>query len=306
MSRKTVLQLASLEPSDMQTQLMDNYEVLTDIDAASHAEIVVTAGNVGLSGAAMARLPALKLIAVNGVGVDAVDLPEAARRGIAVTTTPDVLSLAVAEMALALALDAGRRMSEGDRFVREGNWATKGKLGLGNSVLTRRAGILGYGRIGRSLADLLRGLGMQVTYTARSRKHDSLDSFAADPVTLAAECELLFVTAAGGSDNKGLVNAEVLRALGPDGIVINVARGPVVETQALADALSTGMIAAAGLDVFDDEPNVPQSLLNAPNCVLTPHIASATVQARRAMAQLVLDNIAAHVAQKPLPTPYKD
>lgn len=306
MNRPTVFQLAILEPPEMQAQLENLYQVVSDIDAASHAEIVVTAGNVGLSGAQMTALPALKLIAVNGVGVDAVDLHEAARRGIAVTTTPDVLSLAVAEMALALALDAGRRMSEGDRFIRRGGWVSEGKLGLGRSVLTKHAGILGYGRIGRCLADLLRGMGMQVSYTARGEKADSPDRFFADAQSLATECDLLFVTAAGGAGTKALVDGNVLRALGPDGILVNVARGPVVDSQALADALCKGMIGAAGLDVFDDEPNVPQCLLDAPNCVLTPHIASATTQARRAMAQLVLDNVAAHVAGRPLPTPYKD
>lgn len=128
----------------------------------------------------------------------------------------------------------------------------------------------------------------------------------ADAQSLATECDLLFVTAAGGAGTKALVDGNVLRALGPDGILVNVARGPVVDSQALADALCKGMIGAAGLDVFDDEPNVPQCLLDAPHCVLTPHIASATTQARRAMAQLVLDNVAAHVAGRPLPTPYKD
>ncbi|MEF9605800.1 NAD(P)-dependent oxidoreductase, partial [Paracoccus sp. PXZ] len=227
------------------------------------------------------------------------------RRGIAVTTTPDVLSLAVAEMALGLALAAGRRIAEGDRFVRAGGWSSGGKLGLGLSVLERRAGILGYGRIGRRLADLLRGMGMEVLYTARHERPDSPDGFRPDALALARDCALLFVTAAGGEDTRGLVDAEVLAALGSDGILVNVARGPVVDAGALAAALDAGAIAGAGLDVFDDEPNVPQALLDAPNCVLTPHIGSATAEARRAMAQLVLDNIAAHFAGRPLPTPYE-
>lgn len=305
MSRPTVLALAALKPALMNDRLHADYDVVHDIDQAQDARIVLTSGSVGLSGAQMARLPALQLIAVNGVGVDAVDLAEARRRGIAVTITPDVLSSAVAEMALGLALAVGRRIAEGDRFIRAGHWAAGGKPALGRSVIEGRAGILGYGRIGRQLAGLLRGLGMQVLYTARAQKTDTPDSYRADAVALAQDCDVLFVTAAGGPGTRGLVDAAVLDALGPQGVVINVARGPVVDAPALARALQAGTIGGAGLDVFDDEPAVPQALLDAPNCVLTPHIASATDAARAAMAALVLDNIAAHIAGRPLPTPYE-
>lgn len=305
MNRPAVLQLARLEPPELQAQLHDRYEVVTDLDQAGDVQIVLTAGNVGLSKVQMDKLPDLRIIAVNGVGVDAVDLAEVARREIALTTTPDVLSLAVAELALALALDAGRRVSEGDGFIRRGGWKSGGKLGLGQSVLTKKAGIVGYGRIGKCLADLLRNLGMEVSYSSRSEKRDSPDRFYPDARRLAENCDLLFVTAAGGNATRGLIDAEVLSALGRTGILVNVARGPVVETPALVAALTSGTIAAAGLDVFDEEPDVPQSLLDAPNCVLTPHIASASYEARRDMAQLVLDNVAAFVQGKPLPTPYK-
>ncbi|MBC9245307.1 2-hydroxyacid dehydrogenase [Paracoccus sp. 11-3] len=305
MSRPRLLVLARLQPQDMADRLASDYEVVTDIAQAGDVQAVLTAGNVGLTAEQMSALPDLRLIAVNGVGVDAVDLKQASERGIAVTTTPDVLSLAVAEMALGLALAAGRRIAEGDRFLRAGNWAAGGKLGLGMSVLERRAGILGYGRIGRRLADLLRGMGMQVLYTARQEKPGSPDEFRPDAVALARDCDLLFVTAAGGADTRGLVGAAALNALGSGGILVNVARGPVVDAAALAHALQTGAVAGAGLDVFDDEPNVPQSLLKAPNCVLTPHIGSATVEARRAMSRLVLDNIDAHFAGRPLLTPYE-
>lgn len=305
MSRPTVLALATLKPAAMQEQLSAEYDLRTAIEDAAGARIVLTSGALGLSAAQMARLPALELIAVNGVGVDVVDLAEARRRGIRVTTTPDVLSDAVAEMALGLALAVGRRIAEGDRFIRAGSWAAGGKPALGRPVIRGRAGILGYGRIGRSLADLLRGLGMEVLYTARSEKPDAPDAFRPDAQALARDCSLLFVTAAGGSETRGLVDAAVLEALGPEGIVVNVARGPVVDTTALADALQSGTIAGAGLDVFDDEPTVPLALIDAPNCVLTPHLGSATDAARAAMAALVLENIAAHVAGRPLPTPYE-
>ncbi|MGY9046789.1 2-hydroxyacid dehydrogenase [Puniceibacterium antarcticum] len=305
MTRPSVLALVDLKPGEMMDRLLADYEVLRDIDAAADVEVVLTAGNLGLSGAQIAKLPALKLIAVNGVGVDAVDLTEAARRGIAVTTTPDVLSLAVAEMGLGLALACSRRIAEGDRFVRAGRWAGKGKLGLGTSMLEKRAGILGYGRIGRRLADLLRGMGMEVLYTARTEKPYAPDTYRADALSLARDCDVLFVTAAGGAQTRELINGDVLAALGADGIVVNVARGSVMDAAALAEALSCGVIAGAALDVFDDEPHVPQCLLDAPNCVLSPHIGSATAEARRAMAQLVLDNIGAHFAGRPLPTPYE-
>lgn len=305
MSRPKVLALASLKPAAMQDKLLTDYNVVHDIDAADDVKIVLTSGASGLSAAQMARMPALELIAVNGVGVDAVDLVEARRRGIRVTTTPDVLSSAVAEMAIGLALATGRRIAEGDRFVRAGSWAAGDKPALGRPVLQGRAGILGYGRIGRRLADLMRGLEIDVLYTARSEKQNAPDGFRADAAALANDCTLLFVTAAGGAETRGLVDATVLQALGADGILVNVARGPVVDSDALAYALQTGIIAGAGLDVFDDEPSVPQALIDAPNCVLTPHLGSATDAARAAMATLVLDNIAAHVDGRPLPTPFE-
>lgn len=305
MSCPRILVLAELKPQEMAEQLAKNYDVVRDINAAADVEMVLTSGSVGLSAEQMAKMPNLRLIAVNGVGVDAVDLSEAKKRDIQVTTTPDVLSSAVAEMALGLAFASARRIAEGDRFIRDGKWATDGKLPLGSSVLGRRAGILGYGRIGRKLADLLRGLGLEVFYTARSRKSDTPDTYCADVISLAHECELLFVTASANADNNGLVGRETLSALGTNGIVINVARGPLVDAEALALALTSGMIAGAALDVFDDEPHVPEALMKAPNCVLTPHVGSATSEARRAMAQLVLDNLAAYVAGKPLLTPYE-
>ena len=306
MMKPQVLALATLKPAEKERELHALYDVLTDPAAATGAEIVVTSGAVGITAAQIASLPALKLIAVNGVGVDAVDLAAAAARGIRVTNTPDVLSHSVAELALALALSTGRRLAEGDAFLRHGDWAAGGKLPLGGSVLTRRAGILGYGRIGRLLAGLLRGLGMQVHYTARSAKADSPDTFHPDAVALAGACDILFVTAAGGAETQHLVDAAVLDALGPQGILINVARGSVVDEDALIAALHAGRIGGAGLDVFADEPRVPQALIDAPNCTLTPHIGSATAQARAAMAQLVLDNIAAFRMGAPLPTQYKD
>lgn len=305
MSRPLIMAVAELKPDDMARQLHDTYEVVTDFAAGAKAQIALTSGAVGFSAAQMDMLPNLRLIAVNGVGVDAIDLPEAARRGIIVTNTPGVLTLSVAEMALGLAFALTRRIAEGDSFVRQGKWASGGKLALGSSLLARRAGILGYGRIGRQLADLLRALGMEVLYTSRTQKTDTIDQFCPDAVSLAQDCDVLFVTTAGGAETRSLVDEAVLRALGPKGILVNVARGPVVDAKALSLALHSGQLGGAALDVFDDEPNVPQDLIDAPNCLLTPHIGTATNEARRAMATLVLENIAAFVAGKPLPSRYE-
>ena len=306
MSRPTVLALATLKPAAMQEQLLAEYDLRTTIEDAVGARIVLTSGAVGLSAAQMARLPALELIAVNGVGVDAVDLAEARRRGIRVTTTPDVLSDAVAEMALGLAL--GRRAPH-----RRGRpFHPRRVLGRGRQAGSGPSGDPGQAQgswvtaaSGAAWPICCAGLGMEVLYTARSEKPDAPDAFRPDAQALARDCSLLFVTAAGGSETRGLVDAAVLEALGPEGIVVNVARGPVVDTTALADALQAGTTAGAGLDVFDDEPTVPLALIDAPNCVLTPHLGSATDAARAAMAALVLENIAAHVAGRPLPTPYE-
>lgn len=305
MSRPLVMTLFDLQPADMTQELYDTYDIVKDFAQAKAAQIALTSGTIGFTAAQMDLMPQLRLIAVFGVGVDAVDVAEAKRRGIIVSHTPDVLTQAVAELSLSLAFAVTRKIAEADAFLRQGRWAAGEKFPLSTSLLTRRAGILGYGRIGRHLADLLRGLGMTVAYTARSQKPDSPDSFHPDALSLAKDCDVLFVTAPGAPETRGLVNAEVLAALGAEGIVINVARGPLVDSEALSAALHSAKIAGAGLDVFDDEPNVPQSLLSAPNCVFTPHIGSATVQARRAMARLVLDNIAAFVAGAALPSRYE-
>lgn len=303
MTRPTILSLIELRTADLQDRLHQTYHVITDPARAAEVEVVLTAGNVGLRSDLMAALPRLRLIAVNGVGVDAIDLEQARQRGIAVTTVPGTLSHAVAESALALALDAGRKITAGDRFIRDGHWAAGRNIAPGRSVLTRRAGILGYGAIGRALAQMLRGLGMTVLYTARSQKTDTPDQFRPDLISLARDCDILFVTNSAGPETRGMVDAAILQALGPDGILVNVARGLIVDAQALAQALQTGTIAAAGLDVFENEPNVPQALLDAPNCVLNPHMAANTVETRQAMGDLALDNIDAWFAGKPLPTP---
>lgn len=264
---------------------------------------VATNGRIGLEGELMAALPKLEIVAVFGVGLDAVDLAQARARGIAVTTTPDVLTADVAEMALALMLAVSRRIAEYDNFVRSGEWPLRGEPALARRVSGKRAGILGLGRVGRALAKRLVAMDMEVAYLDVS--HTSAPPYRAvgGLKELAGGSDYLIVTAAGGEDTRKLVNAEVLAAMPSDSYLINVSRGSIVDEEALVEALLQGRLAGAGLDVFYNEPHPHPALLAMPNVVVQPHMASGTVEARRAMGDLVIGNLAAHFAGKPLLTP---
>ncbi|HSI51312.1 MAG TPA: 2-hydroxyacid dehydrogenase [Ideonella sp.] len=265
-------------------------------------EIAVTSAAVGMNETQLAALTNLKLISSFGVGLDKVPVASAQARGISVGYTPDVLNDCVADTALALLLDVARRVSEADRFVRAGGWAKGGlnSFGLSRKVSGARLGVLGMGRIGQAIARRGAGFDMQVRYHTR-RPVEGLP-WAHEPSlpALARWCDYLVVITAGGPSTRHLVNAEVLDALGPRGFVINVARGSVIDEDALVAALQDKRIAGAGLDVFANEPQVPEALLKLDNVVLLPHIASATEETRQAMAQRVLDNIAAFQAGQPL------
>jgi hydroxypyruvate reductase len=264
-------------------------------EIGKNVRAVVTGGALGASRALMERLPALEIVAINGVGTDAVDLAYARSRGIRVTTTPDVLTDDVADLAIGLMLAVSRRICEGDRYVRAGKWAGAA-LPLANKVSRKRLGILGLGRIGRAVARRAVGFDMQISYTSTSRVAEVPYRFVEDAVQLASESDILMVTVAGGAKSAGLVGPAVLEALGPKGILINVARGSVVDEKALVAALTSGRLGGAGLDVFADEPHVPEVLFQLENVVLQPHRASATVETRLAMGELVLANLAAHFA----------
>ena len=269
---------------------------------AARISAIATTGSIGASAALMAALPKLKMIAVNGVGFDAIDLEVARARGIAITTTPDVLTDAVADMAVSLALAASRRIVEGDRFVREGKWLA-GRLGLGWSLRGQTAGILGYGRIGRRIAEILEAFEMTVLYCDLAPAPGREAAFRPTAEALARDCRVLIVAAAGGAGTRELVDCAVLRALGPSGLLVNVARGSVVKEPDLIAALEAGELGAAALDVFADEPKVPPALTARDNVIATPHIASATLEARLAMGRLVIDNLAAFFEGRPLVTP---
>lgn len=294
-----------LQPPQITDEIRTRFDTRDEAEALAIAEkitAVVTKGDIGLPGEVMAQLPSLRMIAVYGVGVDKIDLAQARDRGIAVTTTPGVLTDAVAEQAIALILAATRRIAEGDRHVRTGAWA-KGKLGLGCSIRGRTLGVLGYGRIGRRIAELARAMGMDILYTDIQAAADEKDAFRSSPAALAQDSDVLVIAAAGGSGTDGLVDQEVLSALGPNGLLVNVARGSVVNEADLIAALTSGDIAGAALDVFQNEPNPRPDLLKMSNVVLTPHLASATVDARLAMGRLVIDNLAAFFDDRPLVTP---
>jgi hydroxypyruvate reductase len=256
---------------------------------------LATSAPAGASAALLAALPALRVISSHGVGLDKMDLAVAAQRGIQVGYTPEVLNDCVADLAMALLLDVARGTSAADRFVRRGEWPTA-KFQLARKVSGQRLGILGLGRIGRAVAQRAVGFDMQIRYTNRRPVTGVPWQFEPALVELARWADTLVVIAAGGASTHHLVNAEVLQALGPDGFLVNVARGSVVDEAALVQALQTGAIAGAGLDVYADEPHVPAELMALDNVVLLPHIASATRETRQAMEALTLENLRAFYA----------
>jgi lactate dehydrogenase-like 2-hydroxyacid dehydrogenase len=264
---------------------------------------ILTNGIIGAGKALIDGLPKLEIVGVYGVGVDAVDLATARARGIRVTNTPDVLTIGVAELALALMLAVARRIAYNDRYVRAGRWPKEGDPVLANNLAGKRLGILGLGRIGHAVARRASAFDMQICYCGPHRKDDVDHQYVPDLVEMARAVDCLVVTGLGGPTTKGLVDRRVIEALGPQGWLINVARGSVIDEPALVEALVAGRLGAAGLDVFASEPDVPAALLAVDNVVLQPHQASATWETRDAMGQLVVDNLKAHFAGQPLPTP---
>jgi lactate dehydrogenase-like 2-hydroxyacid dehydrogenase len=261
---------------------------------------VATGGGSGLSSEWIEKLPALGVIAINGVGTDKVDLKLARSRNIDVTTTPGVLTDDVADIGIALMLAVLRHVGKGDAFVRDGQWAAGAPFPLGNSPKGKRIGILGLGQIGRALAHRAEAFGMSVRYWNRSPVTDTNWTSCANPVELAADSDVLAVCIAANAGTQGIVNADVLAALGSKGILVNVARGSVADEDALLAALANGTIAGAGLDVFLNEPKIRDEFLTVPNTVLMPHQGSATLETRIAMGDIVLANLAAHfVGEKP-------
>ena len=269
---------------------------------AHGAEFVglATSARFGADRALMEALPKLQVISSFGVGYETFDLAHAKQRGIPIGYTPDVLNDCVADTAFGLLMDVARGFSASDRFVRRGDWL-RGPYPLSTRVSGKRLGIVGLGRIGRVVARRASGFDMEIRYHNRNRVSDLPYAYEPTLTGLAQWADFLVVISAGGAATRHLISAEVLRALGPEGFMVNVSRGSVVDENALVAALQSGQIAGAGLDVYEDEPQVPEALLGLDNVVLLPHVASATKETRRAMADCVLDNFAGFFATGSVP-----
>jgi lactate dehydrogenase-like 2-hydroxyacid dehydrogenase len=308
-----VLQVGPLKPSLAET-LRTSYRayVLPENPAErgrfldEHGDeitVVATSGRTGVDAALMSALPNLGAVVNFGVGYDTTDMAAAARNGVVVSNTPDVLTDCVADTAVGLMIDVLRQFSAADRYVRAGRWPADGNYPLTRQVSHTRVGIVGLGRIGTAIASRLTAFGCSIRYHNRRPVTDSPFAYVDSPVELARQVDVLIVAAAGGSGTRNLIDAGVLDALGPDGYLINIARGSVVDEDALVQALTAGRLAGAGLDVFADEPHVPDALLSMDNVVLLPHVASGTVETRAAMEELTLRNLDRFLQTGELVTP---
>ncbi|KAA0972119.1 2-hydroxyacid dehydrogenase [Aureimonas fodinaquatilis] len=265
---------------------------LSELSAGQRSEIRAIASFANVSADMMDALPNLEIISSFGVGYDSVDAKHAAAKGIMVTNTPDVLTEEVADTALGLLLMTVRELGQAEQYVRKGLWAKNGPYRMTPTTLRgRTVGIMGLGRIGLSIARRLEGFGVKIAYHNRSQRNDVSYDYYPTLVALAEAVDTLIVIAPGGSSTDKAVNATVLKALGKDGVLINIGRGSTVDEAALIEALQAGTIHSAGLDVFENEPNVPQALIDLPNTVLLPHVGSASMHTRKAMGDLVLDNL---------------
>ena len=313
MSKPTLLSFDPNAPLGLD-QLEERFDVIKlfkekDPEAAiqAHKDDIVaincTAGQP-ITGKLIKALPNLEIIGTFSVGFDHIDLQAAREQDVFVTNTPDVLSAETADTGMALLLAVSKRVAEGDMYVRVGKWLN-GPMPLGTSLANKTVGIVGLGGIGSKVAKRCEAFEMNVVYYGPREKKDYAYKYYDDVTAMARDCDFLMLTCPGGEATANLIDANVLDALGPEGILINIARGSVVDEPALIQALQAGTIAAAGLDVFANEPHVPEAYISMDNVVLLPHIGSATVETRKAMGQLVIDNILAHFDGKALLTQVK-
>jgi lactate dehydrogenase-like 2-hydroxyacid dehydrogenase len=265
--------------------------------------LAMSGGHAHLDEAYMRQYPKLEIISSFGVGYDNIDAKAAAQLGIIVTNTPGVLDDEVADTTLGLMIMTVRQLPQAERYLRAGRWSAKGAYPLSPSLRGRTAGILGLGRIGKAIATRVGAFGLDVVYHGRHAQADVPYRYYSSLVDMAKAVDILIVVAPGGPGTRHIINAEVLEALGPDGVLINVARGTLVDEKALIEALRNKTILAAGLDVFENEPSVPQELIALENAVLLPHVGSASIRTRRAMAECVVSNLFAWADGKPPLTP---
>lgn len=264
---------------------------------------IVTVAPAMVDATLIGSLPRLEIISRFGVGLDAVDVGAARRRGVIITNTPRILDDCVADTALTLLLAVSRRVCEADRFIRAGEWPRR-KFPLSTKVTGKTCGIVGMGNIGEAIAVRALGFGMKICYHNRRRKPNSPHQYYEDMEAMARDVDYLILVVPGSDETYHMVDAHILNALGPKGYLINVARGSVVDQAALIERLKSGGIAGAGLDVFEGEPDVPAELRQLDNVVMMPHVASGTNETREAMGELVLANLKAHFCGKPVLTPF--
>jgi len=294
-------------PPCLMSALQDHYVVherehIREPQVFGRVRALVGGGEGKIDAGYMALFPALELIAVCGVGYDGIDVAAAKKRGIMVTHTPNVLNDDVADLALGLLLSVARKIPAADRFTRNADWLD-GPFQLTRKLSGAKLGMVGMGRIGQAISKRALAFDMDIAYFARHARPELPYTFVPDLIALAAQSDYLLVITPGGAATKNLINAPVLAALGPQGFLVNVARGSVVDQAVLIEALKKKMIAGAALDVYVDEPNVPTDLRKLDNVVLTPHMASGTVETRKAMSALTMDNLNAHMAGLPVKTP---
>lgn len=270
----------------------------------SSASIRAVVGNAtaGADAELIDALPRLEIVASFSVGLDKVDLGKCKEKGIRVSNTPDVLTDDVADLAIGLMLTTLRRICESDQYVRNGLWK-RGDFKLTTKFSGKTVGIIGMGRIGKAIAKRAEAFSCPVSYYSRSQKPDTKYKYFPSVVELASNCHILVVACPLTAETRHIINREVIDALGPKGVLINIGRGPHVDEPELVSALVEGRLGGAGLDVFENEPEVPEKLFGLDNVVLTPHVGSGTVETRKAMADLVIGNLEAHFLNKPLLTP---
>src|SRR6516162_9728337 len=279
-----------------------DYPTVLDDKLSQRIRALATEANRGAGRDLLGLLPKLEIIALFGVGLDLVDLPAARERNLCVTNTPGRVAREVADLAIGMMLASMRQILFADRFVREGRWK-QGPLPLGRSVHGKTLGVIGLGGIGRAIADRAVAFGMRVVYYGPRRKPDAPYTYVGDLLALARESDVLMVACKGGPETQHLVSAAVISALGPEGTLINVARGSVVDEAALITALKTGTLGFAALDVFENSPNINEAFLTLPNVIVQPHQGSAARETREAMGLQVVDNLRAHFEGRQLPSP---
>jgi lactate dehydrogenase-like 2-hydroxyacid dehydrogenase len=301
MNNKVTVCAVGNGPALVDKGLNEHFKVVREADLEVRG-LAVCGGHTRIDDAFVELFPRLEIVSSFGVGYDHIDAATLAKRGIVVTHTPDVLTGEVADLALGLLIATVRQLPQVDRYLRAGQWLQRA-YPLTTTLRGRKVGILGLGRIGKAIARRLEACDLEIEYHGRKPQPDVKYRYHPTLLGLAQSCDVLMVVASGGAETRHIVNKDVLEALGPDGIVINVGRGTVIDEAALVTALQEKKILSAGLDVFEDEPRVPAELIAMEHVVLLPHVGSASVHTRNAMGQLVVDNLVSWFAGSGAVTP---